>query len=340
MRIVNADVELIKARNKTPYEMVELAGRTCYKSNDKIAEGTAKKFVENMVNRKHFAMLEHGIVHFWADSTFTTISFAEELKQLAEDFGNYLNVAVIGYKVVLAASLRTWYDIVGMKINELECECGIIAQLKDKYPEVFGAGNMAKYYENESYNSFRLVNYEDIREYWNAMSDGDKEATCGQMMKISYHTMVFTCDRGITHEIVRHRPCSFAQESTRYCNYSGDKFGKEITFIRPLFFEKGTVAWKLWYRAMESAEQHYMELLDTVKNPDVDPEVKVIAQEARSVLPNSVKADIVVTANEVEWQHILNIRYHGVTGAPHPQMVEVMKIAYPKIVMDSDWRLK
>ena len=123
----------------------------------------------------------------------------------------------------------------------------------------------------------------------------------------------FTVDRGVSHEIVRHRLASFAQESTRYCNYSKEGFGSEITVIEPLYLMEGTEGYKGWYKACEFAEEMYFALLEWGCTP----------QEARAVLPNSLKTEIVVTANLREWRHFLNLRAVGVTGAPHPQMIEV-----------------
>lgn len=119
------------------------------------------------------------------------------------------------------------------------------------------------------------------------------------------------CDRGVTHELVRHRLASFSQESTRYCNYGSGKFGREITVIRPYFWEAGEWEYTLWRRAMVAAESAYLELLDAGATP----------QEARSVLPNSLKTEIVVTANFREWRHIFTLR---TAKAAHPQMREIM----------------
>jgi len=124
-------------------------------------------------------------------------------------------------------------------------------------------------------------------------------------------TVRIICDRGISHEIVRHRLCSFSQESTRYANYSKEKFGKEITVIRPCFWEVGTQKFQNWRYAMQQCEVFYMDMLAT----------GATAQEARSALPNSLKTEIICTANFREWMHIFNLRCHP---ANHPQMVQVM----------------
>lgn len=121
------------------------------------------------------------------------------------------------------------------------------------------------------------------------------------------------CDRGVTHELVRHRIASFAQESTRYCNYSKDQFDNEITFIKPCFWEKDTPSYKVWKTAMEVAESAYLALIKMGTTP----------QEARSVLPNSLKTEIIITMNLREWMHFFRLRALGRAGKPHPQMLEV-----------------
>lgn len=137
-------------------------------------------------------------------------------------------------------------------------------------------------------------------------------------------SVLFTVDRGVTHELVRHRPASFAQESTRYCNYSQEKFGGDINVIniKTGIETEGKIVDPMvigelvaeWTNAMQDAEKHYMRMLELGATPQI----------ARSVLPTSVKADITVTANLREWRHILKLRAVGTTGRPHPQMVEIM----------------
>ena len=123
-------------------------------------------------------------------------------------------------------------------------------------------------------------------------------------------TVKFICDRGVSHEIVRHRMASYCQESTRYCNYSKDGFGGEITVIKPLFLEVGTDGWEMWRDACAMAERFYFELLNFGCSP----------QEARAVLPNSLKTEVVMTANLREWRHFFKLR---TAPAAHPQMREV-----------------
>jgi len=152
-------------------------------------------------------------------------------------------------------------------------------------------------------------------------------------------TVKFRVDRGVSHELVRHRLASFAQESTRYCNYSKGKFGNEITVIKPVFFkdidndafedlQHGGFTINLdnpdprlqkldqaasWYDNCLAAERAYLSMLNDGATP----------QEARSVLPNSLKTEVIMTANLREWRHFLKLRAAGITGKPHPQMLEV-----------------
>ena len=118
------------------------------------------------------------------------------------------------------------------------------------------------------------------------------------------------CDRGVSHEIVRHRIAAYSQESTRYCNYSKDKFGNEITVIEPLFFEKGSLEYKIWEDTMKEIEKNYFKLIELGRTP----------QEARSILPNSLKTEIVMTMNLREWRHFLKLR---TSNKAHPQIREV-----------------
>lgn len=120
----------------------------------------------------------------------------------------------------------------------------------------------------------------------------------------------FVVDRGVSHEIVRHRLASYSQESTRYCNYSKGKYGGEITVIRPCFLSESDPEYLTWKEAMEAAERSYFKMLEQGCTP----------QEARSVLPNSLKTELIMTANLREWRHFLMLRC---APAAHPQMQEV-----------------
>lgn len=122
-------------------------------------------------------------------------------------------------------------------------------------------------------------------------------------------------DRGVTHELVRHRLAAYSQESTRYCNYSADKFNGELTVIAPSWCEPNTVPYNIWKASCEEAEDNYFDLLEN----------GAVAQQARSLLPHSVKTEIVMTANLREWLHIFELRR---SPAAHPDMRDVMEKLY------------
>lgn len=118
------------------------------------------------------------------------------------------------------------------------------------------------------------------------------------------------CDRGVSHEIVRHRIASYSQESTRYCNYSQEKFGNELTFIKPCFWEYDDEKYIEWENSMKNIENEYMTLIEIGAHPE----------EARTVLPNSIKTELVMTMNLREWRHFFRLR---TTKFAHPQMKEI-----------------
>lgn len=137
-------------------------------------------------------------------------------------------------------------------------------------------------------------------------------------------TVKFVCDRGVSHEIVRHRMASYCQESTRYCNYSKDKFGNQITcidlatgFSYDLDDENDRKKYEVWQKAMEAAEQYYFQMLELGAKPE----------EARSILPNSLKTEIVMTMNLREWRHFIRLRS---ANAAHPQMRQVSELILKK----------
>ena len=150
------------------------------------------------------------------------------------------------------------------------------------------------------------------------IAEGSAEGMVKALIKSNHQAMLehfsfsvkFTVDRGISHEIVRHRMASFAQESTRYCNYG--KSG-EVTFIKPLFFEEDSVDMENWIGICMEVEKRYLQLIKNGRTP----------QEARAVLPTSLKTEIVMSANLREWRHFFKLRAEGTTGKPHPQMLEV-----------------
>lgn len=159
------------------------------------------------------------------------------------------------------------------------------------------------------YKSENNITEDSAKEFVKKMIKNGHEA----MLEHSSLSVKFICDRGVSHELVRHRLASFAQESTRFCNYSEDKFGNELTFIRPSFFKEDSIQMAVWEDAMLKCEDAYLGLINNLVSP----------QQARSVLPNSIKTEVIMTANYREWRHFLFLRAAGTTGKPHPQMEEL-----------------
>ena len=140
----------------------------------------------------------------------------------------------------------------------------------------------------------------------------------GAVLEHCSFTVKFICDRGVSHEIVRHRLAAYCQESTRYCNYSKDGFGGEITVIQPCYLAICGAGYQMWKEACEAAETAYFNMLNFGCSP----------QEARAVLPNSLKTEVVMTANIREWRHFLKLRC---SPAAHPQMRELALILLEKV---------
>ena len=199
---------------------------------------------------------------------------------------------------VVSGNVRAWRDFF--------CFAGVPFYMND-----FVEDNLILFPEFKSDSPFSFN-----KETWNIrqISSNDLVTTYQRLVHEDI-SMRFICDRGVTHEIVRHRPASFCQESTRYCNYSNGKFGGEITVIKPCFFKENSTRYLNWFAACESAETAYNAILEDGGTP----------QEARDVLPNSLKTEIIMTATLMEWCHFFNLR---MSVAAHPQMQEVASYAY------------
>ena len=289
MRLINQSYEIWNqpAGLEGVYKQIERVGRICYKSEDKITEDSAKPFVDRMIKSGHGAMLEHGTIY------------------LAIPMTTYAPEAVNIYR-------HNSYS----KVNE--CNKFIFT---DKYGDKVAAWCVT--------TNLRVLVENDCLE--------DLEFLCEPT---EYHerrvTVHFVCDRGVSHEFVRHRVMSFAQESTRYCNYSKNKFGNELTFIIPSWCsnrdevhivpDKYDVDWndKLiedfgneqgrLYIGLALAEKAYLDLLKIGWTP----------QQARTVLPNSLKTELVITGFVSDWKHFFRVRSRiAETGKPHPQAQEL-----------------
>ena len=348
MKIIEPSATYLNKDRVSPTFFIEQIGRTCYKSLDKITEGSDKKFVKILIKSKHYAMVEHFWIHCVADCTYR--DFMEDLNFFstsvlanmgnANDLVKHIEITDCGNHQYISMPIRVAIEMLDMQNNSKYWDGCTFFQFLTACASQYGDFFIdAPVSDMDSVFDFYLE--EDfIRLLWEDLAYFNDEIRKSEMMKHRTHCIKFITDRGVTHELVRHRPCSFAQESQRYCNYSKDKFGGDITFIKPFFFNRNpetpdsvkfdTSNYSIWLASCESSENAYMRLIENGATP----------QEARTVLPNSVKTEIIMTANEVEWQHILDLRYHGVTGAPHPQMKELMTLIYPQLVSNSEGRLK
>lgn len=242
MKLIESKVELIEQRPGLNgiYKQIELAGRTCYKSEDKITEDSAKEFVDRMIKSKHGAMLEHGAVYLCIE--------------------NYEDIDEIKYK--------------SNKYSKVLCV----------FPNLlYVTTNLRVLVENSW--------LEDLKYICEPTEHHEKRITAR-----------FTCDAGVGRELTRHRVFSFAQESTRYCNYSKSKFDNELTFIKPYWVPYSNSVsgdeFRAFADALAQAEVSYLNLIRLGRKP----------QEARQVLPLALKTEIVVTGFESDWEHFFSLR--------------------------------
>lgn len=298
MKILNQKSEIISGL--PPMEHIEKVGRICYKSEDKITTDSATKFVKGLFDRKHHAMLEH--YRFIMEVSPMIYEPLSQLKlahfELTSDNRFVISFNARSLINMVEDSHCEDYGILPMAVSGIRDELiGHICRAYDCY-ELFGADR------NKTILLSTGVDF--IPNSPNAMSPHEWN-------RHGWRSIHFITERGVTHELVRHREeTSFAQESTRYCNYGKDKFGGEITVIDQGF---NAHEYSLWHYACSRAEEAYIGMI----NHGVSP------QMARSVLPTCLKTEIVVTAPIYEWNHIMNLRFHGVTGAPHPMIKELMR---------------
>lgn len=320
MKIINSGVEImhtgLETEFVTPEQFIEKVGRTCYKSEDKITEDSAAKFVTNLIKRGHEAMIEHWNLIFKTDAYWY-----EEIKA---DWDTLLHNG----NVPLAVRLRPFLRFTDCCAED-ECRCIISGNMRawrdftEACIEGFG---FAPRYLHGLISNYPLF-FPEYQDYVPAVIVNDilipitvrdlvDDVEKGMHWNV---TVKFITDRGVSHEIVRHRTASFAQESTRYCNYGLGKFGGEISVIRPAQFtddfESSNVqGYVVWLSACEAAERYYFQMLEAGCTP----------QEARSVLPNSLKTEVIMTGNLNCWDHFFDLRC-----APdaHPDIQVVAKMA-------------
>ena len=270
------------------YKQIERAGRVCYKSEDKITEDSAKDFVDRMIKLGHGAMLEHGTVYL-------KIPFGKML-----DNGEFENEA-----------LACWF-----------------VDNPYSWVKTGGVGTEDCWYVTSNY---RVLIEKDLLHTLQYLC----EPTEYHEKRVTIH---FVCDRGVSHEFVRHRVFSFAQESTRYCNYSKDKFGNELTYICPCWLDYDRVQElteianrdnKEVYRmghdeSLSMEERGLCSFVYDMSNHEHGYLFQISVgwkpQEARAVLPNALKTELVMTGFVSDWEHFFKLRD---AGSAHPQAREL-----------------
>lgn len=307
MKIIQPSASLVTEKN--PIKKIEMVGRTCYKSEAAITDESAQKFVDGLISRKHFAMLEHSVIHFKYVHRNKNSIIHQAIVEFANenDFVKFNETAVVSngdcldHTDYLTVSFSHLY-----RPDVIDC-LGLQSELR-KCVEVYLKDNTNVFPQTDG--KIYIINDEDLKIELSSFPDIYK-----RHMFYSFH---FVCDRGVSHELVRHR-CSFGQESTRYCNYSKDKFGNELTFIQPSTFDSWPDNMKeLFFRELGVIEQGYLDMTMAGLQP----------QQARAILPNSLKTELVMTAPLYQWLHFINLRSIGTTGAPHPDMKVVADIVY------------
>lgn len=305
MKIVKQSGVVLKQDLDNPQKYIERIGRICYKSEDKITDDSNKRFIMNLYNNKHHAMLEHyrfimqvrediymalSQVHpkhfnftnteYECKQRFVISFNARALINLADD----CIAAHVGILPMVIRNIQN--ELIGHIIRQYDCR------------ELFG------YSENDQLPLLSTAT-DFIPNDRSKMNDSEWNIH-------GWFSAYMITDRGITHEIVRHREeTSFAQESTRYCRYNNGDEVKEFTVIDQGF--DGTRR-AYWQSAIEQAESMYNNLVEITK---------LSPQWARSVLPTCLKAEIVMTAPIYEWNHFFDLRLKGKAGTPHPMMQEL-----------------
>ena len=324
MKIIKPSFEIFNIPDATDevavYKHLEKIARICYKSEDKISDDSYKKMLKHLCTREHWAMFEHYV--FTVSVPAWLYIDINGIRPRLSDDPNILNK--IGffkstcwddtsdnrYKYLISFSITALNRIISYPGFKFEDNLGLIELfkfMKTKYPlitygELDDVKNMGMITSLYGYDeNVKLLTRDEIK----SLPDNLREVH-------DTMTVQFVVDRGVTHEIVRHRPASYAQESTRYCNYSLDKFGRELNVIKPCFFEEGTKLYEIWEKGCLDSEKAYFELLDNGATP----------QQARSVLHHSIKADLVMTANIHEYKHFFKMRC---ASDAHPQMIEVAR---------------
>ena len=302
MKIVNSSHEIWERPGMNESDIlrfIEKVGRTCYKSEDKITDNSAETFVGNIIKRHHGAVMEHASLMFRVNiHTFESINRHIAYLEHCCGFESYIRRTEDMHEKygVVSGNIRAWRAFISASLEWIGVIPVYMYSVIFDYPKLFP--EYADGVSSEVVDLFRYlspITVDDLRTEEEHLVHHDV-------------TMKFICDRGVTHEVVRHRPASYAQESTRYCNYSGDKFGNEITVVAPSWCEAGSEVYDEWKASCENAETRYIWMTQ---------KMGCTPQEARSVLPSSTKAELVMTASIGEWRHFFKLR---TPSGAHPDL--------------------
>ena len=289
MKLIESKAEYIPQEEGLEgiYKQIELAGRTAYHSLDKITPDSAKSFVDRMIKSKHGAALEHGTVYLAIPITTNHAGFSEN---------HYRNNPYSKFKESHGLCMKDEYGD--------KCDCWCITT------------NLRVLVEN---------NWLDDLQYLCSPTEFHEKR----------YTMRFTCSRAIAQELTRHRVFSFLMESQRYINYSKERHGGEINYIMPSWYLRANATQqKAFMHIIRDAESYYMALLGKWDDKKPDRRFKIgfkdnplTPQQARDVLPNATKTELIMTGFASDWRHVMDLRLFGKTGAPHPDMVDLMQKA-------------
>lgn len=296
MRVIEPDCRIIDEyfQEGRLLQQIERCGRVCYKSEDKITATSAHSFIKGIIERGHFSVIEMGqiVLDVSVDSEVV-------LQKLFEIIPRFITADRLDKKhFLISGNPRAFRELIQYH-GTLKITKSLLKILSATYPVLYEDLLPKHGLVEPDGISIRILSAKEI----DALS---------VYLKKRHRTVLvhLTVNRAVTHELVRHRVASYLQESQRYCRYDQERFGGEVVFIKPCFYEEGSHEYKLWQTAMEETERLYIELLKT-SSP----------QAARTVLPNSCKTEIMVHATLEEWEHIFKLR---TSKWADPSMQEIM----------------
>lgn len=293
------------------YKQIERCARTCYKSEDKITDTSAKAFVDRLIASKHFAMLEHGTVYL-------KIAYAYAYNKPKNIFSS---------GQATSTAMYPWLNTPYCRINKSP------SKEDSNVYDAYITTNLRYIWEKE------LGNMQGIH----------NEFLMYRCSPTEFHekryTFKFITSIGIVRELIRHRVFSFANESTRYCNYSKDKFDNQLTFIKPCWFDesvdcnknkglddedfnmKACVGQDSFIHLCAASERDYLFMINEKYTP----------QQARDVLPLCTKSELIMTGFASDWKRLLRLRLFEETGKVHPDMKVLMEKLKAECIKNEIW---